>query len=332
MNTPSWLTALEQTQPSYLLLSTLAAIILAAAVLHQIGLIGWLLRGLGSMVKRGIKGGFLLWKRLFGWASWPSFLTIAVVFLLVGWVAGPSEPSARIFCGMAMLFMGAIACLAYMFIDFERNEVERGHKVVHNPRKGQLRATYLERHGKQVQIPLLLSATVAVIGGFALFNQGLYETIGRNWYLVADPHRRPDYADFLAYSLSKILGLMDVLDLAKSHHILGSPFIHQASWQASTLLVGFKLFFTPGLAPPDHRLSAARKTAGGDDHRFLEPARTDPRASPRRTSGVRQRGHRSPAQIVAFGRHADQGTTRPTAGDPGKHRSLDHPGPGTSSS
>jgi HEAT repeat protein len=244
MNTPSWLTGLEQTQPSYLLLSTLGAIILAAAVLHQIGLIGWVLRGLGSLLRRGIKEGFLLWKRLFGWASWPSFLTIAMVFLLVGCVAGPSVPSARIFCGLAMQFMGAIACLAYMFIDLERSEVERGHKVVHNPRKGQLRATYLERYGKQVHVPLLLSATVAVIGGFALFNQGLYETFGRNWYLVADPHRRSDYADFLAYSLSKILGLMDILDLAKSHHILGSPVIHQASWQASTLLVGFKLFFS----------------------------------------------------------------------------------------
>ena len=30
-----------------------------------------------------------------------------------------------------------IACLAYMFIDLERNEVERGHKAVHNPLKGQ---------------------------------------------------------------------------------------------------------------------------------------------------------------------------------------------------
>jgi HEAT repeat protein len=244
MNTPSWLTGLERTQPSYLLLSTLAAIILVAAGLHQIGLIGGALRGLGSMLRHGIRAGFRLWKRLLGWASWPSFLTIAVVFLLVGCVADPYAPSVTILCGMAALFMGTIACLAYIFIDFERNEVERGHKVVHNPRKGQLRATYLERHGKQVQVPLLLSATVAVIGGFALLNQGLYETIGRNWYRVADPPRQPEYADFLAYSLSKILGLMDVLDLAKDRHILGSPVIHQASWQASTLLVGFKLFFT----------------------------------------------------------------------------------------
>ena len=39
--------------------------------------------------------------------------------------------------------MGAIACLAYMFIDLERNEVERGHKAVHNPLKGQVLALHL---------------------------------------------------------------------------------------------------------------------------------------------------------------------------------------------
>ena len=33
--------------------------------------------------------------------------------------------------------MGLTTCLAYMFIDLERCEVERGYKAVHNPLKGQ---------------------------------------------------------------------------------------------------------------------------------------------------------------------------------------------------
>ena len=47
----------------------------------------------------------------------------------------------------------------------------------------------LERYGEQVRIPLLISATVALIGGFALLNQGLYETIGRDWYRIADEQK-----------------------------------------------------------------------------------------------------------------------------------------------
>ena len=159
-------------------------------------------------------------------------------------MAGGPWPALRVLCGLAPLFMGIIACLAYMFIDLERNEVERGHKAIHNPLKGQVLAMNLERYGKQVRIPLLISATVALIGGFALLNQGLYETIGRDWYGVADERREPIYADFLAYALTKILGIMDVLDLFKSHHILGAAFVRQAAWPASTLLAGFKVFFT----------------------------------------------------------------------------------------
>ena len=181
---------------------------------------------------------------MLAWASWPVFLAIVFGLLLVGTLAGGPLPAVRVVFGLATLFMGAIACLAYMFIDLERNEVERGYKALHNPLKGQVLAANLQRYGKQVRIPLLISATVALIGGFALFNQGLYETIGRAWYKVADQHREPVYADFLAYALTKILGIVDVLDLARSHHILGAAFVRQGAWPASTLLAGFKLFFT----------------------------------------------------------------------------------------
>ena len=56
--------------------------------------------------------------------------------------------------------------------------------------------------------------------GFALLNQGLYGTIGRGWYQVAGEKAEPAFVDFLAYTLAKLLGLLDVLDLAKSHRWL----------------------------------------------------------------------------------------------------------------
>ena len=287
MDNSSWFAKLEQTQTSYLLLATLAVTVLAAGILYQIGLIGWVLRGLGLVVRGGIRSGFLLWERLLAWASWPLFLAIVFGFLLVGGVAGGPLPALRVVCGLAPLFMGAIACLAYMFIDLERNEVERGHKAVHNPLKGQVLALNLERYGKQVRVPLLISATVAMIGGFALLNQGLYETIGRDWYQVADERREPIYADFLAYALTKLLGIVDVLDLAKSHHILGAAFVRQAAWPASTLAGRVQVVLHPGVAATDLCLPAARETAGGDDHRFLEPPRADPRAGPKCAAQLR---------------------------------------------
>ena len=120
----------------------------------------------------------------------------------------------------------------------------RGYKSIHNPLKGQILAENLKHYGKQVRIPLLIAATVAMIGGFALLNQGLYETVGRGWYKVAEESRQPNYADFLAFSIMRVLGLMDVLDLAKSHHILGAESVRPAAWPAATLSTAFKLFFT----------------------------------------------------------------------------------------
>ncbi len=235
---------MERVDTSYLLLATLAGTALAASILYQIGLIGWALRAIGLVVRECIRRGFRLWERLLAWASWPRFLAIVVGFLVTGGMVGGPRPELRVLCGLVPLFMGVITCLAYMFIDLERNEVERGHKAIHNPLKGQVLAMNLERYGEQVRIPLLISATVALIGGFALLNQGLYETVGRAWYRIADERREPIYVDFLAYALAKILGIVDVMDLFKSHHILGAAFVRQAAWPAGVLLAAFKGFFT----------------------------------------------------------------------------------------
>ncbi|SIN87371.1 HEAT repeat [Singulisphaera sp. GP187] len=243
MNT-SWLLELDRSRSSYLLLASLAGLGVAAGVLYRVGLIGWILELLGIVVRGSIRKGFRLWERWLAWASWPLFVALAVGFLFMGSVASDSLPGLRIGCGLAPLFMGTIACLAYMFIDIERYEVERGHKAIHNPLKGQTQATHLARYGAQVRVPLLVAATVAIIGGFALLNQGLYDIVGRRWFAVGDGTEQPAYIDFLAYAITKLLGLLDVLDLAKSRHWLRAEFIRPAAWPASTLLAAFKAFFS----------------------------------------------------------------------------------------
>jgi HEAT repeat protein len=244
MNTPSWFVNPDQIHSSYLLLATLAGLAASAGVLFRIGLAGWFLQALGRAFRGGIRKGFLLWERLLAWARWPQFLAVVFGFLVAGGVLGGRLPGLRAVCGLAPLLMGAVTCLAYMFIDLERSEVERGHKAVHNPLKGQILARHLARYGHQVRIPLLISATAAMIAGFALLNQGLYETVGRGWYQVAGPGREPIYADFLAYALTNLLGIVDVLDLAKSRHWLADANVRQAAWPASSLLVVFKSLFT----------------------------------------------------------------------------------------
>lgn len=240
----SWLLELDRDHSSYLLLASLAGLGLAAVVLYRIGLIGSVLEILGIIVRGSIRKGFRLWERWLAWANWPLFLTLAVGFLVAGGVAGEPLPGFRIVCGLAPLFMGTIACLAYMFIDIERYEVERGHKAIHNPLKGQAPATQLARYGQQVRIPLLVAASIAIVGGFALLNQGIYDIAGRRWYEVGDGTEGPNYIDFLAYAITKLLGLLDVLDLAKSHHWLRAEFIRPAAWPTSALLAAFKAFFS----------------------------------------------------------------------------------------
>src|SRR3954451_11606337 len=244
VKTSSWFVELEHIHPSSLLLATLAGLTLAAGVLYQVGLIGWALRGLGLVVRGGIREGFRLWERLLAWASWPLFLALVFGFLILGGVAGGPLPGLKVVCGLAPLVMGTIACLTYMFIDLARYEVERSHMAVHNPLMGQVLAMHLARYGQQVRVPLLISATVAMIGGITLINQALYETVGRGWYQVADEPGGPISADFLAYALTNLLGIVDVLNLADSHHWVRAATVRHAAWPASTLLSGIKAFFS----------------------------------------------------------------------------------------
>lgn len=240
----SFLIRLNQLDSSHLILFCVFGVGLAVSVLFYTGLLGWILRGLGYVLGGSIRQGFLLWERLFAWASLWLFLAIVLTLLAVGWAAVGYVPAVTIVCALVPLTMGLTACLAYMFIDLERYEVERGHKAVHNPLKGQGLALYLVRYGPQVGVPLLAAATLGMIGGFALLNQGLYETIGKNWYAMGDPHEEPAYADFLAYALIHLMRIVDVLNVARSNQLMQITHVRQAAWPASVLLTSFQTFFT----------------------------------------------------------------------------------------
>ena len=240
----SFLIRLNQLDSSYLILLSVAGVGVAVAMLFYTGLLGWVLNKLGYVVGGCIRQGFLLWERLFAWASWPLFLAIVAGLLAGGWLASGYLPTLTVVCALVPLFMGLTACLAYMFIDLERYDVERGHKAVHNPQKGQGLALHLVRYGQQVGIPLLAVATAGMIGGFALLNQGLYETIGKDWYAVGEVHDGPGYPDFLAYTLIHLLRIVDVLNVARSNQLLQMAFVRPVAWPASFLLTSFQTFFT----------------------------------------------------------------------------------------
>ena len=233
---------LDQLHSSYLILIAVVGLGLIVGVLSYIGLLGWLLKVLGTVVRGAVSGGFLLWERLFSWAAWPVFLIIELTLIAVGCAAGEALSIVTVLCGLVPLFMGVTACLAYMFIDLERYEVERGYKAVHNPMKGQVLARYLVRYGHQVDVPLLAAAAVGVIGGFALLNLGLVRGIGKDWFHVEHGHAA--YPDFLAYALINLYSIVDLLDVANSQHVLQVAHVKSAKWPASTLALAFRTFFT----------------------------------------------------------------------------------------
>jgi HEAT repeat protein len=240
---PSWLIDLDRTELDYAVLLTLFLLILGAGLLLRVGVAGWALGHFGRLVRGGIRLGFRLWERLLSWVPWPLFLLIILSLLALGGVVADRLPAVTIACAVLPLFMGVTACLAYMFIDLERYEVERGYKAIHNPLKGQELAPHLVQYGHRVGIPLLATASVATIGGFALLNEGLYESVGRQWYRAGDG-TPPGFVDFLVNALLQLLRVVDVLDLADSRHLVRAAYVRQAAWPASALLAAFKAFFT----------------------------------------------------------------------------------------
>lgn len=238
-----WLIRLDQSVSSYSILGSLIVAVLVIGFLYQIGLLGLAFGLFGRLTRWALRNGFRVWEQWLSWANWAVYFLIALSLLTIGGLAATTWPLVAVCCAGIVLSMGVLACLAYMFIDVERYEVERGRKAIYNPTKGQELAANVAQYGHFVGIPLLAVAAAGLIGAFALLNFGLYESIGRQWYLV-ESGGQPLFVDFLAYSLINLLSLVDVLDLADSRQLLHASFVRKGAWQAAVLLAGFRSFFT----------------------------------------------------------------------------------------
>src|SRR3954447_23286536 len=117
---------LDQVHSSYLVLATLTFLGVLVGALFQTGILGAILRGVGLIIRNAIRIGFQVWRRTLAWAPTPFFLVMVLTFILLGWLASKTVPALTILCGLTPLLMGITACLAYMFIDLERYQVERG--------------------------------------------------------------------------------------------------------------------------------------------------------------------------------------------------------------
>ncbi len=213
------------------------------ALLDRSGVLGWALDLFGRATRWAVRGGFRVWERWLSWANWWVYLLLALALLVVGGVAARPLPAVALVCAALTLTMGVSTCLAYMFIDVERYEVERGRKAVHNPTKGQDLAANVALYGHRVGVPLLIAAAAGVIGGFVLLNQGFYESVGRGWYKV-DADSRPGFIDFLTYAVINLLSLVDILNVADSRHLLHATFVKKGDWPAAVMLGAFRSFFT----------------------------------------------------------------------------------------
>ncbi len=244
MESPIYWLDLDAIGPSYVLLLAFVTLGLLAALVAWLGVVNRVLR-LVHVVSRAISlSGFHLWEMLFSWAAWPALLI--TVFALLGLGCGGDWFFSwmAVFCGAVMLLLGVATSLAYIRIDMERYEVARGYMALHNPLKGQQLATHLVEYGRQVGVPLLGVATLSTVLGFALLNQGLYETVGQAWYKVGDRMAVPGYADFLSYTLLNLFRVADLLGIAEAYNYVHVSYVRQAQWPAATLLALFRGFLT----------------------------------------------------------------------------------------
>jgi len=321
-----WMIDTEQVRSSTLILVAIAALGLVAGALLWLGVIDWVLGVAGVVIRGGIRAGFRAWERLLAWASWPLFLAVQLGLLAVGAAAAGFLPAVTVACALGPLGMGLAACLAYMFIDVERYEVARGYKALHDPLKGQRLATELARYGDQVEVPLLAAAAVGMIGGFALLNFGLFRLLGPAWY--TSPAADPNYSDFVASALVHLLSVVDLLNLANTHHLAQVGVARPVAGPATAMLGLFKSFFTLVLLQQIFASVRKGRLLVETDRRLLEPARAHPRPGPGRPAAVRGRCPRPAPGVAPVGRGPHPRAAGAAPPDPRDHGPVRHPGPG----
>jgi HEAT repeat protein len=232
--------------PSAAILGALLGLLLLVVVLALTGLLQAGVRGAVWALKGLTRRCFLLWERTLGWMPWQAFAAFVLVLLIVGPTAEVYFPPAIPFIAAVALYAGFISCLAYVHLDFERVEIERGYKVLSNPGPGQELSHDYIRHGHRAPWPLLVAAGVAFVVGFSLLNLAIYRFLVRaypeaGWY---DMQGLPGtFADFAAYSVVALYNVIDLLDLLSRQRVFDLPHVTPAYWPAKALLIGYKSFF-----------------------------------------------------------------------------------------
>ncbi len=230
---------------AYLILLTLALLGVVAGLLYQFGVISWVLGAFGWAVRKSVLGGFRVWEALLSWADWQGIAVMVAGLVLAGHLAHAIDLDfITVLIALSLLGLGLVTCLAYMYLSFERYEVARGYKAVHNPLKGQQLAANVARYGERAGVMLLVVSAVGTLLGFVQLNYALYTWFGRSWYTFSGQDEEAVFLDFLAYALVHLLRVVDVLDLAQTRQYLSVSIIRPAYWPASTMLMAFKSFFT----------------------------------------------------------------------------------------
>src|SRR5262249_36730340 len=120
---------LDQITSSQWLVAAFVAFLLLLAIAYVTGALGWLFSRLRRLILALVGGGFAIWRRWLGWAPWPVLLMLIVALHAAAWSVDWRNSLGALAGGFVILFLGVVACLAYMHIDLERYEVARGHKV-----------------------------------------------------------------------------------------------------------------------------------------------------------------------------------------------------------
>lgn len=224
------------------LLLSVAALGAIAYLLFYWGVIGWVVGLFSRFVRWAVRAGFRAWEFTIAWASWWAILASSVGLLTLGFLLVRVVPAAGFGIAGLCIAVGVTTCLACMFVEIERYDVSRGYKAVHNPLKGQELAVHVVLYGHQVGILLLVSATVATVGGFGLLNYALYSAGYTAWYRVED--HRAGAADFLAYALLNLVRVVDIFDVMRSKHLLDATIVRPGHWAANLLVIVYRSFFT----------------------------------------------------------------------------------------
>ncbi|MCE9530557.1 MAG: HEAT repeat domain-containing protein, partial [Planctomycetes bacterium] len=221
-----WSISLNQTDSTSFILTTMLGLISLIGLTLYLGWLGALLGWAGRLIETSIYRGFRVWERILSWTRWPGYLVLVGGLLAFGiYSIGAGREWLGLLIAIILLTAGVAACLAFMQISIERYEVARGYKTVQNPVKGQELAHHVVRYGDRLGPVMLGISAVAVILGFTLLNQALYETLGGSWYIIREPDSKPRYLDFLAFVLINLLRLVDVLDLVRTSHFLNVSFV-----------------------------------------------------------------------------------------------------------